>query len=63
MVADRYIRNFSRLGQGIVPTQNAPPNFFKKQNVECVGKKKQTDTGFQEAEAGVYCLAFLFFAV
>ena len=63
-VADRYIRNFSRLGQGIFPTQNAPPKyfgfFFKKQNVEFVGKKKRKQIrGFKRQKW--VCIALLFY--
>ena len=66
MVADRYIRNLSRLGQGILPTQNAPPKYFgfclkETERRVCWQEQKKTDTGFQEAEAGVYCLAFFIF--
>ena len=64
MVADRYIRNFSRLGQGILPTQNALPKYFgffkETERRVCWQEKKETDTGFQEAEVGVHCLAFFF---
>ena len=67
-VADRYIRNFSRLGQDMLPTQNALPKYFgiycfKETERSVLARKKETDMGFQEAEVGVYCLAYLFFAV